>query len=384
MIGGNVSMAKKKYNRPSGLKILRTQIEDYVRECLTEDHGLGLTDMTAVVIENLAEEIFFDTCKIIDKKSDITSAQKLGDSRNPNISPPTFYYKKNNYNLNLLGSDIKVKIWIGLPARISRENLILAKEKYPDYHQKYFIDATERDLYRIECYELVRGFTFEDMLRKDKSKRGVWYGIPLSEIPETREEFAHKFQHKNKHGCIVESIITAFARFITNEVHCTRYGRSIYYPNDCNPGNLVWNYDGTNGFPHDVVNIDYDHMIITNPKQMIHNVAWQFFSRIFDKEELPDDVVTKDVANWRKTHDLFVEVEKFKLHYYDITMIEYDSDRECFDYKVTKSTLNNSEVLYQYVQDKIKEYKPEEEQRRVHNDDGKEIIDESTEDDDME
>ena len=384
MIGGNVSMAKRKYYRPSGLKILRTQIEDYVTECLTEDHGLGITDMTTVVIENLVEEIFFDTCKIIDKKSDITSAHKLGDSRNPNISPPTFYYKKNNYNLNLLGSDIKVKIWIGLPARISRENLILAKEKYPEYHKKYLVGQIDKELYRIELYNLVRGLTFDDMLRKDIDTRGVWYGIPKKDIETERHNSVHNFKHYNKNGCVVESIITAFARFVTNEIHQTRYGRNVYYPNDCNPGNFVWNYDGTDPFPHNVVNIDYDHIVITNPKQMIHNVAWQFFSRIFDKEELTNDIVTKEVANWRKTHDLFTEVEKFKQYYYDIAAIEYDSKTECFNYNISLSSLNNSKPLYEYVQEKIKEHKPMEEERQIHNADGKEIIDESTEDDDME
>ena len=114
---------------------------------------------------------------------------------------------------------------------------------------------------------------------------------------------------------------------------------------------------------------------------MIHNISWQFFSRIFDKETLPDDVVTKDVANWRKTHDLFTEVEKFKERYFELSMIEYYSEKECFNYNVSLSSLNNSKVLYEYVQDKIKTHRPEKEERRIHNDDGKEIIVEETEDD---
>lgn len=381
MIGGNVSMAKLKYHRPSGLVELKKQVRQFVQECVCMDHGLGLNDITHNVIDNLTEELFFDVVNTVHRREDVCGPNLLGDARRVDRLINKFYYKKNNYNLNLLGNDIKVKIWMGLPARISRENLILAKEKYPNYHKKYLLSTVERDLYRIEMYELVRGFTFDDMIRKENDDRGVWNGIPKSKISTERYNLVHNFKHENKNGCIMESIIAAFARFVTNEIHHTRYGRNVYYPNDCNPGNFVWNYDGTDGFPHNVVNIDYDHIAISNPKLMIHNISWQFFSRIFDKEILPDDIILKDVVNWRKTHDLFTEVEKFKQNYFELSMIEYDSEKECFDYGISISSLNNSEVLYEYVQDKIKTYKPKEEERRIHNDDGKEIIVEEAEDD---
>lgn len=381
MIGGNVLMGKFKYHRPSGLIELKKQVRQYVQECVSLDHGLGLNDITHNVIDNITEELFFDVIDLIHLRSDVCGPEMLGDSRPLDCGAKRFFYKKNNYNLNLLGDDIKVKVWMGLPARISRENLILAKEKYPSYHEKYLLVTRERDLYRIEVYKLVRGLSFDDMLRKENEDRGVWYGIQKSEISTERYNLAHNFKHNNKNGCIVESIITAFARFVTNEIHHTRYGRNVYYPNDCNPGNFVWNYDGTDSFPHNIVNIDYDHIAISNPKQMIHNISWQFFSRIFDTETLPDDAVTKGVVNWRKTHDLFTEIEKFKQRYFDLSMIEYDSEKECFNYNVSLSSLNNSQVLYEYVQDKIKNHKPKEEERRIHNDDGKEIIVEETEDD---
>lgn len=358
-IGGKDLMSDKKYyKRPSALVNLKSHITRYVRELLYDDHMIGYTDITAQVIENISEELFVDVCRINDQANCITTID-LGDGVLSN-SHRTFFYKKNKYNLNLLGEQIKIKVWYGAPAKIARENFLIASEKYPDYHSEYHIATIERNMYRIEAYKLIRGLTLDDVIKKEQS--GVWYGIDKNELSDTIEAQVHILKHKNKEASLMKSATELFYNFVTGRIHSTRYGKNVYYPNDCNPGNFVINYDSDkDSYPFNVVNIDYDHMIITNPKQMIHNVAWQFYSRFFDTENLPDDIVVDEFAEWRNKNDLFDLVEKFKSRYLNEVSIYYNSDESCFEYDVTKSTLNGSEFLLDYVNDlkkeKIKETK---------------------------
>ena len=128
----------------------------------------------------------------------------------------------------------------------------------------------------------------------------------------------------------------------------------VYYPSDCNFGNFVIDYDSENQFPNNLKLIDYDHMNIDRPDRMIHNVSWQFFSRMFDLQNLPDKDVTPEFSKWREKHDLFEVVEQFKIKYLEVSNIEYDSDKECFKYDVSYSTLNNSEYLIDYLEAKKK------------------------------
>ena len=379
-IGGNVSMSKKKYyTRPSGLVQLREHVIRFVEEQMTEDHMIGRSELTNQVMENLAEEIFIDVCRINDQVGEPTSIS-LGDSSLTN-SERKFFYKRNKYNLNLLGEYSKIKVWLGATGRIARENFLLASEKYGDYHDNFFVNSIDRGMYRIECYRLVRGYTFDDMIRLNPS--GVWFNMKSynsTELSELKEKFVDDFRHKNKNGCLMTSIIEAFFTYITSHVHTTRYGKNVFYPNDCNPGNFVLDYDSETVFPYNVINIDFDHMTITNPKQMIHNMAWQFFSRIFDKETLPDSGIRKQVVEWRDSNDLFDQVEKFKKRYCETAKIEY-SFNDCFVYDVTLSSLNGSKVLLDYVSELKETHKGQKNNGAVHNDKGQEVVYEINEDD---
>ena len=373
-IGGNVSMSKKKYYiRPSGLVQLREHISRFVSDVMNEDHMIGPTELTTQVMQNIAEEIFIDVCRIHDLLGD-PSTIYLGDEHITN-SQRKFYYKRNKYNLNLLGEKAKIKVWLGVPARIARENFLLAQEKYPDYHSEFHVNTIERNMYRIECYKLIRGFTLDDMLRKNPS--GVWYDLETNDS-HTKEEIKQKFiddyRHKNKDGCLVTSMIESFFTFVTRKIHHTRYGKNVYYPNDCNPGNFVLDYDSEQKYPYNLINMDYDHMIITNPKHMAHNVTWQFFSRIFDIESLDDESASVHLVNWRNEHDLFEEVEKFKIRYFDSANIDYNSEIECFNYDITSSTLNGSEFLMSYVSEKKEKLLKEISKGAKYNDLGKELI----------
>ena len=370
---------KKYYTRPSGLVQLREHVFRFVKEQMSEDLMIGSTEITRQVMENIAEEIFVDVCRINDLAGESTSVL-LGDERLTN-SQRTFFYKRNNYNLNLLGERVKIKVWLGVTARIARENFLIAQEKYPTYHSEFHISTIERNMYRIECYKLIRGYTLDDMLRTSPS--GVWYDLDETDNTkrkELKQKFIDDYRHKNKNACLVTSMIESFFTFITSQLHKTRYGKNVYYPNDCNPGNFVLDYDTKHGFPYDIVNMDYDHMIITNPKHMIHNVAWQFFSRIFDKEGLNEEIASEHLIKWREKNDLFEQVEKFKMRYFDSANIDYDSENECFNYNVPNSSLNNSTYLINYVENK----KEEKLSNKIttsgakFNDIGKEVIDDDS------
>ena len=368
------------YSRKSGLLHIYDQIERYVTEVMAEDHYVGMTDITTQVVENLSAEINNDVNRVIEYAYGMPASSVFGDTKMTKSSP--FFYKRNKYNLNLLNDRFKIKVWLGATARVARENFSIAYEKYPEYHKNFWVRVFEHGLYRIECYRLVRGYTIDDIIR-NKPTAGSWYGI--EELGETKEkliyEYMDKFKHSNGDGSLMTSIIEPFHNFVAERVHTTRYMKKIYYPNDCNPGNFVVDFDSERSWPHNLVMMDYDHMIITNPKHMIHNVAWQFFSRIFDTDTLPDEDTVTEVLDWRNSHDLFDEVEKFKIRYLDLVNIEYDSDKECFKYNVPRSSLNGSEFLYNYVNEK-KQEKSIEIEKPLHNEKGAEIIDESDYDND--
>ena len=378
MIGGNVMTEEKVYYiRKSGLRSIRTNIERYVKEVMTEVHYVGITDITSQVIYNLTEEIYHDVNRMLEKVYNKPASVVFGDSTVKRSSP--LFYKRNNYNLNLLGERCKIKVWLGPTARVARENFMIASEKYPEYHKDFFVDCIDTGMYRIECYHLVRGYTVDDLLRKEVT--GAWYDLDNTNKEEEKEKYVEKFTHSNSKGCLMTSIIESYFNFIAGQIHATRYWKKIYYPNDCNPGNFVIDYDSVKKWPYNMVMMDFDHMIITNPKHMIHSVSWQFFSRIFDIENLTDDDAKESVVKWRKENDLFEVIENFKIRYFETVNIEYNSDEECFKYNVPHSTLNNSTYLIDYVEAKKEEKIKPVEEKKV-NEHGAEIIDESEYDDD--
>jgi hypothetical protein len=354
-IGGNVSMSNwiRYYNRESNLVSLRNMVGKYVEECLF-DHAIGETDLTHSVTRNLSEEIYVDVCRIFEN-SGAEPAKVLGDNTFEGSEFTKFHYKKSNFNLNLLGNRVKIKVWIGLPSRVSRENLLFAKEKYPEYHDEFFLRSIERDIYRIELYRLVRGFTFDDIIKKEP--KGYWYGIENSRLEDVKQDIIHKFIHSTGETCIMNSMIETYFTYVSTKMYSTRYGINVYYPNDCNPGNFVLSYDSREPFPHNIQNIDHDHMIITEPKQMLQNITWQFFSRIFDIESLPDEVLLPEVVKWRKKHDLLEVIENFKMRFFKLAELEYDSEVERFEYYISKTSLNNSSYIHEYLNKKIKENK---------------------------
>lgn len=357
-IGGSVSMSEwiRYYNRESSLVALRNMVTKYTVGCLT-DHHIGETHITHTVTRNLSEEIYVDVCRIIEN-SGVEPAKALGDFTLEGSEYTNFHYKKSNYNLNLLGNKVKIKVWIGLPARISRENLLFAREKYPEYHDSYFLRSIERDIYRIELYRLVRGFTFDDIIKKNP--QGYWYGIEKNKLQDVKDDILHRFIHSTGETCLMTSIIETFFTYVSEKMYSTRYGINVYYPNDCNPGNFVVSYDANEKFPHNIQNIDHDHMIITTPKQMLQNVTWQFFSRIFDKETLLDNDLLPEVVEWRNKRDLLEEIEKFKIRFFKLADLEYNSEKERFDFYISKSSLNNSNYIHSYLEQKLKEYKDNE------------------------
>lgn len=350
MIGGNVSMgnAKKYYLDSSPLIKIREQCYDLVYDIAREEYNIGRNDITGNALDNLAEEIYIDVMALLNNANG-PIVKKIGDHVLSNRKH-SFYYKRNPYNLNLLGEKIKIKIWVGLPSRVSRENLNIAKEKYPGYHDENLITRVEHDMHRIEAYKLVRGFTLADIIMKDSvsDKLGSWPGFDNRDhMRRAMKKQIEDFRGSNKNGSIIDSIIEVFMTYLVTIVHKTAYNKMLYYPNDCNPGNFVIDYDSLEKYPYNLQNIDHDHIVITEHKQMINNVTWQFFSRLYDTEALPDEVLVEDVRDWRQLNELFDVIEDFKSRFLKEVNIEYTSD-EAFDYPIGKASFNGSQMVEEY------------------------------------
>lgn len=213
-------------------------IKKYILYCF-ETHGkLGLDYISQTIAESLGEEIY----KKITELTDVDSA---------------YFYKANEYNLNLLGSK-KIKLYLGL-------NATLAEQNYNEIKKHFDVNAEVVDsgCYRLEIYNLVYGNTVADYIEAKSNE--------------------YTF----------DDIYKLFLDYVV-ENYC-QDSNVLHYPNDNNTGNFVV-------VENNLVNIDYDHITRSDINTMSKNTAKQFFSRIPDIENL-DGVVeqfSKDVLSITK------------------------------------------------------------------------------------
>jgi hypothetical protein len=331
---------------------IRNHTKDYIQFMLTQHHQLGYTDVIIETMNILSEELSHDIIKILSSAYGKPVQEVFQDSEESPI-----LYKQNKYNLTLVTKMFKVKVWLGLQSYVAKTNSTLAREHFSfHYHDNFFVNELRTEKYFIECYKLVRGVSCENLIKKhdgDALDGYVWYNSNDRDILSKNSIIEYFDQISTYGDDTMTVVIDLFFNFVIEIIHNkTSRLNAVYYPSDCNFGNFIIDCDSEYKFPNNLVLIDYDHMCIDRPDQMIHNVSWQFFSRIFDLQNLPDKDTTPEFAEWRKNHDLFEEVEKFKIKYSEVCGIEYDSDKQCFEYGVYPATLNNSEYLIDYVETK--------------------------------
>ena len=276
------------------------------------------------VLDNLSLLLFSDLKKMMVDDDEITRV------------------KCNRYSLTFFSRKYKAKVYLGLSRDIANENFEIARHFFhKDYNfSELFQGTCQNRYYHIELYKVINECTVEDCIYLQDYNNNI-----------NRKEVYDSVNNNGPYW-----LLKLFQRYLFKHIiDNIEYGVSLY-PNDMNIGNFIVMKEGTD---ITMLNIDYDHIVKTSTKHAVHNVSWQFISRMFDKERMPDEKITKEFKKYRDGTTLFDEVEKFKSEVFSIKKIEYVSETECFDYDVTISMLNGSTELHkEYLHLKTKESLP--------------------------
>lgn len=332
-------MMSELYSKENQRRKIFNFCKKYIEEIFRDSNGLSSSDIIENSVENLAFEIYSDLIILLDK-IDSSFAVQPEYIRHSTLH---CFYKYNMYNLNLLFDKYKVKIFLGPQKFVADENFLVAKEKYPDYFENFFLTERNRQNYRIEVFRIVQGLSIDDIIKKDISKCGMF-------SDHNNNEFKLEQKTRILRDNQMERIYSLFMHYLYEKVHTTNYGGHIWYPNDFNIGNFIVDYEGMDRYPYNLINIDYDHMVVHSEKQMIHNVSWSFVSRFFDTQTYPDSIVDDFIIEYRKNKSLLQEVERIKSEYLEQIGMDYNSKKERFDYPITLSMLNGNKDAYDYIE----------------------------------
>lgn len=316
---------------------------------------IGINDVVVNSMENLAEEIYVSTlsCLMYTNKG-LDFIREHDHIHHRNQTKPLFFNKTNSYNLNLLSEYNKIKIFVGTNAIIARENFNLSQHYFDD--NTYIQSAKVHDcgLYRIEVYPLLKGVMCShchDMtaLRYKNDTVGI-------------AAFAKINSHDKNN---IELTSELFLKYIIDVFYDPATNHSIY-PADCNPGNFVITEKLANYWESECpvteafVCIDWDHLVESTGDNMIHVVAWMWFSRIFDLDD--NNMQNDEIKQYRHGRTLFSAIEDFKKDFYMHTnqLHQIEKYGNAFSFDVNDWYLNNSVYLQTMV-------KKELESRKQHN-----------------
>jgi hypothetical protein len=323
------------------LFVLQNYCEQYIKDVLITDFSIGISPFLLSTIKNISMQIFADIVTILNKYSGDYIHNEMQAYE---LSP--FYYKRNKYNLNIMGNGIKIKVFLGIFREIAKINFNMAEANFKEYHDRYFLESIDRPLYRIEIFKIVYGFTFDDLLRPKNQ------GILKNDRLGLNEHIKNEILGDNK----IATIYRYFLDYLYTQIHSTTIRENVCYPNDINTGNLVIQYPCDSSCPYRVLNIDYDHIVIDTHKHMINDVTWQFVSRIYDKNNLPDSDTYQFVIDYRNENDMIEEIEKIKIEFCKTTKFNYNTKKERFNFPISIELLNGNEDLYEYVNNRIREF----------------------------
>lgn len=337
------------YENASSLKILHDHIRKYLTWYATDFGGLGNTDVLDSAVENISYEIFADLQTMI---------RTLDGTTIPKTKP--FIYKSNAYNLTLICDTVKIKIWAGITSYVARENFLLASEKFKQYHDENFWGYVDRDLYRIEMYQMVDGCTCSDLVYNNYPDRVL---LPEGDRCEEDKHLAKKtefFKNVRKDD-LMESIMERFFTWACSNLLTIEKSENLcYYPNDVNPGNFVIQYQNNKEESRDwtsnLINIDYDHMIAGTKDKCIHDISWQFVTRFYNKEIYPDENINIELKEWREKTELLNQVELLKERFSKVAKLKYNSQTDAFKYDVGQLDVNGNQDIYDYIQEKKRIY----------------------------
>jgi len=345
-------------NRKGFRKLNSTrQLRDMIYKWLISDitsKGIGISDIVEHSMKNLAEEIYITVVANLSKIINIDDVKEVFYSHHRNQDKqPMFSFKANNYNLNLLSTTVKIKIFLGTNAIIARENYNMSRQYFND--NKYIKNSKIYDcgLYRIELYPLIHGMTPTHIASK----------IKISDH-DTAFDVYNKINNIGRSKNLIEMLNDMFLQYIIAVFYNPETHQAVY-PVDCNTGNFIVTkniddyLESKCSIDQAFVCIDWDHISISCANQMIHTVAWMWFCRIFDLDS-NNQFMTNDItAEYRRHRTLFSAIEEFKkefyTHNYQLHLIEKYGG--AFAYEVPESALNNSLYLKKLVQEEYEKRK---------------------------
>ena len=279
------------------LAMLYSKVHHYINTEAKSRLFLGGGDIVESTITNLANEIYTDILRNL-------SDHDVNELRNNNIKYEYHSYKQTHYNLNLLCSRYKVKVYLGINARVARENFIHVDRHYKQWLGIAYPKCTDSSDYRVEVYRLIPGITVTDLIRIN--------GKPAQD------------RACYKHITSFDIITDMFLEYVIKSYYSTLTNDKVVFPNDNNISNFVITPKIANikkvtadNVADVFVNIDYDHITTCSYQLMIHNVALQFFSFIYDTEIHPDNETLPWVVDFRNNNSLIDVIHSFKLRFYD-------------------------------------------------------------------
>jgi len=131
-----------------------------------------------------------------------TQDQYLKKYNNPN----ELVVKQNHYNLMMHNRRRKIKIWLGVNARIAEANHQLALKTWPDERILQNTHTFKGDGYYIESIPFVKGFTLRDAFGKMESPR-LDEIRNIDALSDLVAEFVNRFYtvvHENKTTCCLD------------------------------------------------------------------------------------------------------------------------------------------------------------------------------------
>lgn len=329
-------MMNSSFDRKTPKRLLLDDLKQAVSQSFRE-LNINSSDITNIAVNNLSLEIYTDIMCLFDN----VKMNVLQDAQDPN-SFNRLFLKQSGNCLNLLGDKYKIKIFLGQTKFVARENFLLAKRKFPEYFDRCLLGERNRDSYRIEIYSLITGLSIEDLFKKDLSTVGI---MDRDDLKNAQKK--EIFKDKN-----IDVIFDSFLEYLNKAILPTDEEGYVFYPNDFNIGNFIFEDIRMYEFPRNLINIDYDHMVAHPYRQMIHNAIWGFVARLYNKEQLPDNLVDDILLEYRNSKNLVDEVDRLKKQFLNTIGLEYDIDRDRFEYPISLYMLNNEQALYDEIYSK--------------------------------
>jgi len=179
-------------------------------------------------------------------------------------SSENLIFKRNSFNLCIITTYRKYKVFIGTNAVISNVNFLYAADIFKDNLAIKTTNVFYNNFsYRVECSDFIPGITISQFLEDDQEG-------------ESLEKFRD-----------ADVLLTTVANYIGKNFYIDSDG-FVLYPSDLQSTNLILTNLDTDP---EIILIDFDHIIKQPYERMYTDVANRFFTHIskynFDSKRFP-------------------------------------------------------------------------------------------------